>query len=88
MTECVLCDWTWAGGGTNDPPMFVFPKGGKLPLKWVDTLEPSPVYLTDNVGETAPYIALVAHWAREHPDQLRRVVGDYETDLTMRWASP
>jgi hypothetical protein len=84
VIECVLCGWA---DGLNDPVLFVYPKGGKLPLKWI-ALEPSPVYLTDNVAETAPYIALIAHWAREHPDQLRSVIGDFETDPTMRWASP
>lgn len=73
MSDCVLCDWTF--GMAQEAVVAQLPLQAMLPLAWSDagpvTLDESAVM---NVGNLRR-VAVVAHWAQEHPLQLTLALG-------------
>jgi hypothetical protein len=79
--ECVLCDWVY---DPYEAPRFVYRSGGSLPLRWTDT-GPTEVRVSDSITETIKFVALMAHWARDHPQQLQGALdGPFEVDTFPR----
>jgi hypothetical protein len=71
---CALDDWE------PDPvaePYCAFLPGKAVPLMWTEQ-GPRTVSLADEIGSTWRRVALAAHWATAHPDQLHAFVGDFE----------
>lgn len=78
MNDCVLCDWVMDWEGT---PWYVYRAGEQFPLTWrSDQTEPTTVLLTSLIVDTVPGCALVYHWSQAHPEQLRALIGEHETD--------
>jgi hypothetical protein len=73
---CPLDGWTPDGTAAA---WYVFRPGRHLPLMWTAS-GPHEVPATATPGETWEYLALAAHWATAHPDQLRAFVGEFELD--------
>jgi hypothetical protein len=73
-TECVLCDWRF---DLSAAVLAAFRPGERLPLCW-DGVGVRQVRPYENIAETVPSVALAAHWATGHPDQLRGLVGDFD----------
>jgi hypothetical protein len=73
MTECVLCDWTidWQA-----PPLAAYLIGAAFPLRWYPD-GPGPVWASEVVTpESTARVAVVAHWAEAHPEQLELALGE------------
>jgi hypothetical protein len=74
MNECVLCDWhiVWTAQSVG----VYLTEEAYTPLRWPGTeAAPRPCSLADGLAETLPEVALVAHWAQEHPAQLTGALG-------------
>lgn len=73
MTDCVLCDWTF--GLAQESWVVHLPRTALTPLAWNDTgpapIEDGAVMDVQNLRR----VAVVAHWAQEHPLQLTLAVG-------------
>lgn len=80
MIACVFGDWTF------DPaahPVAAFRPDHIMPLAW-RSWTVTEVSWMDPIEQTVPYVALAAHWAKAHPDQLEALVGPVEVDTFPR----
>lgn len=70
---CVFGDWTFSW---MDTPWYAYRQGSGIPLKWTpDGPRPSQVKLSDTVGTDVDWMALAAHWAREHREMFEAILG-------------
>lgn len=84
FTECVLCDWqmSWTA-----PSRGVYLPGYPVPVAWTGE-QPESVRMSDTVASSIASVALVAHWGEAHPEQLRLLIGEFETDSYPRSRPP
>lgn len=76
---CALDDW-------HPDPMAsaycAFLPGSIFPLAWTSS-GPRTVSAGSSIPKAWCEVALAAHWAQEHPDQLRAFVGEFEMAFGM-----
>lgn len=71
---CVLDDWK---PDLMAAPWCAYLPGSVTPLMWTK-IGPRSAPLNAVIADTWEYVALAAHWATDHPDQLRAFVGEFE----------
>jgi hypothetical protein len=78
VLQCVLCNWKidWLA-----PPIAAYLPGDRFPLTWYPD-GPHQVFLSDPITpESVWRVACVAHWAKDHPEQLKMALGGVEVEL-------